>query len=203
MIEDDYTYNLLSGLPKTMEGVYLHNVEPRNELQEKLKSLLEALKLKKYTTLLLIGNTGVGKTYMTQALANTVIYNATNQERAACYTTHFEMELKLKNTMGSNYSGPSEMELITRYKAYSLLIIDEIGRGTTSEYFLNRLEYIVSDRMMKDRRTILITNKSPDELRAIFDLQMQDRLGIVKGGKPNPKTRRLMMNGESLRSDSL
>lgn len=200
MEDYDFTYNILAGIPKAMEGIYLHEVQPLSESQEKLKTLLEGLKLKKYNTLLLLGDTGLGKTYMCQALANTMIYNAVDTERAALYTTHFEMELKLKDTMTKNYNGPSESDLLTKYKTRSLLIIDEFGRGSVSEYFLNRFEYIVCERMAKNRRTVIITNKSPDELRQIFDRQMQDRLGILKGGKLNPKTERLMMNGESLRS---
>jgi DNA replication protein DnaC len=196
----DFTYNILAGIPKTMEGVYLHEVQPLSESQEKLKTLLEGLKLKKFNTLLLLGDTGLGKTYMCQALANTMIYNAVDPERAALYTTHFEMELKLKDTMTKNYNGPSESDLITKYKTRSLLIIDEFGRGSVSEYFLNRFEYIVCERMMKDRRTIIITNKTAQELREVLDRQMLDRLGLIEGGKRNPATRRLAMNGESLRS---
>ncbi len=183
-----------------MRDVYLHIVQPKNEEQKKLKELLTQLKMKEYILLLLCGDTGLGKTYMSQALANTIIYNAVDPEYSALYTTHFEMERKLRASM--NGKGLSELDLIQKYKNYRLLIIDELGRGTISEYMMNTLEYIISERLARERRTILITNKSPEELRTIFDRQMQDRLGILEGGETNPQARSLMMQGKSLRSST-
>lgn len=197
---EDFRYNLGLGIPKNMLGIYLHQVEPKNERQEKLKSLLTELKEKKFNTLLLIGDTGTGKTYMSQALANTIIHNASFPEHAALYTTHFEMDLNLKATMNEGYNGPSEKDCIAKYKMYNLLIIDELGRAQTSDYTMNRIEHIICERMARDKRTIIISNKSPEELRAIFDVQMQDRLGIAEGDvKTNPTVRRCLMSGQSLR----
>ncbi len=197
---EDFRYNLGLGIPESMLGVYLHEVEPKNENQAKLKNLLTELKNKKFDTLLLIGDTGTGKTYMAQALANTMIYNATYPEYAALYTTHFEMDLNLKATMNAGYSGPSEKDCIVKYKTYGLLIIDELGRAQTSDYTMNRLEHIICERMARGKRTIIISNKSPEELRGILDIQMQDRLGICEGDvKTNPMVRRCLMSGQSLR----
>lgn len=198
-MRDDFSYNAALGIPRDMEGVYLHTVEPRNEDQRRLKGLLEGLKEREYRTLLLLGDTGLGKTYMAQALANTFIHNANSPEWAAFYTTHFELDLRLKNTMDAGYKGVGELELINRYKSYGLLIIDELGRGAVSDYAMTRIEHIVCERIAKGRRTILISNKTPDELRGIFDRQMQDRLGILKGGVVNSSARCFVMSGPSLR----
>lgn len=189
----------LLGIPKAMEGVYLHTVEPKNEGQRELKELLEGLKKREYNTLLLLGDTGLGKTYMAQALANTVIHNSGNPEYAALYTTHFELDLKLKSAMGAGYKGMSELGLIAKYKAYGLLIVDELGRGSSSDYSMNRIEHIVCERMANGKRTILIGNKTPNELRLVLDKQMQDRLGILEGGNRNGKAKVFLMQGQSLR----
>ena len=197
---DDYSYNLGAGIPEDMLGIYLHEVQPKSKDQEEVKKLLTELQEKKFNTLLLIGDTGTGKTYMSQALANTMIHNASAPENAARYTTHFELDLKLKSTMNGNYTGLSEYELINRYKAYGLLIIDEFGRGSVSEYSMTKVEHILTERMMKGKRTIIISNKKPGELRQVFDRQMQDRLGIMEGGATkNGKAKFYFMSGQSLR----
>ena len=194
----DNVYIQYSGIPKTMNGIYLHMIKPENEEQETLIKLLNDLYKKKYCTLLLFGNTGVGKTYMAQALANSMIHFANNPERVARYITHLDLDLKLRATMANN--GPSEYQVIADYRGCNLLIIDEFGRGPTTNYTMTRVEHILSDRMMNQKRTVLITNKTIEELRNIFDRQMQDRLGIMDGGSYDiSKTRCYGMFGNSLR----
>lgn len=199
---EDFNYNLNAGIPITMKGVYLHKITPQSEYQKVLIDCLEDLRNGTYYTLLVSGNTGLGKTYLVQAMANTVIADnmAGDTERAVRYTTHFGLDLKLRSTMANGYKGRSEFEIIEEYKRYKLLIIDEIGRGTATDFMMNRLEYIVCERMARGRKTILITNKTIDELQSVFDRQMQDRLGIMDGGKTENKTSRfLVLNGPSLR----
>ena len=206
LFDEDPTYYTGSGIPKGMLGVFLHEVKPQNADQETLKTLLTELKKARaeddngFNTLLLLGNTGLGKTYMSQALANMVIHNAVFPENAARYITHYELDMKLKSVMNSNYNGPGEYDLISKYKMYGLLIIDEFGRGSTSEFTMTKIEHILTERMMRGKRTIIISNRKPDELREFLDFQMQDRFGIMEGGsRANDLCKTFLMGGKSLR----
>lgn len=189
-------YQSSAEIPPEMQNVYLHQVEPRSDKQKELKRLLEELKQRRYLVLLVCGDTGVGKTYMALAMLNSVLHNAmcdsVDVDRAGRYMTHYELDIRYKSAMDGKKGGKTQFDLYNLFTQYDMLVLDEIGRGSVSEYSMGFIENVLTKRIAWRRPTVLITNKTPSELKDLFDVQMLDRLG-------SDKARRFIMAGKSLR----
>lgn len=106
-----------------------------------------------YTNLLLAGDTGVGKTYITQAMANYFI----KKELYTIFTTATNLVndfLQFHTTFDEN-----KLSYFQPYIDCDVLIIDDLGtepmfKNVTKEYLLN----LVNERQIHEKLTIITTN---------------------------------------------
>ena len=126
---------------------------------------------KTYTNLLLCGSTGVGKTYLTQAMANSFI----EKELLTIFTTANNL-----NNDFLKYHTTFNEEKLKFYEPYidcDVLIIDDLGtepifKNVTAEYFLN----LINERKIKQKLTIITTNLSNDEIIEKYGERIFSRL---------------------------
>lgn len=125
----------------------------------------------KYKNLLLMGNTGVGKTYLAECIFN----DLTSQNKNVNYFTSFALNnlfLKFHTTFDETKSSLLDGVLNCNY-----LIIDDLGsepkyKNVTEEY----LYLILNERLVKNRSTVFTTNLTPVEIREKYGYRVYSRL---------------------------
>lgn len=139
------------------------------------------------TMLVLRGNNGPGKTHLASALVNRFC----DLGRPARYTTAADFFLELKSTF--NQPGRTQMDLIGRYRAYELLALDEIEVRSDSPWENNVLRSLIDARYAADLATLILTNKSEQELATYFSNAIRDRLreggAVITCGWPSLRGR--------------
>lgn len=123
-------------------------------------------------SLLLIGNTGTGKTFISNAIAAKVISKG--------YTVLYQTAPILMDMMlDSKIRGSKEVELRDKYEQVfevDLLIIDDLGTETLNTMKFTELFNIINTRLLKDKKTIISTNLVLPELAEIYDARVMSRL---------------------------
>lgn len=163
---------------------------------KKLEDMLNSLLKQEYRVLTVAGTQGIGKTF---TVAKCVEQYLKEQFLSrgdilgmAKFVSHFELDLSFKECMNSRAS-KTQTRVYEEFCNYPILIIDEVGRGSWTEYSANFIENIISKRYANKRTTVLISNKTPQELATMFDRNIVDRLSNGTTGKI------WTMKGDSLR----
>lgn len=109
--------------------------------------------------LILVGNNGVGKTYLACSIANKLIENGI----PVIYGTLINLLAELRNSYDTD-NNISEMEIIKLYENVDLLIIDDLGKEKPSEWGLEKLFTIINSRYEKNLPVIITTNYNQKSL---------------------------------------
>ncbi len=105
--------------------------------------------------LLLIGSPGLGKTH----LAISVLRHAILERSAIGYFwEHKQLLEKLRSTYDGNASEP-EYVLLRRIETCELLVLDDLGEITPSDWAWDTTAHILNSRYNADRSTIVTTNR--------------------------------------------
>lgn len=130
-----------------------------------LRALLE-----KPGILIMRGNNGPGKTHLASALVN----GFCDEGREAYYCTALDFYRQLKSTFGA--PGKTAEELIRRFRRFDLLVVDEIEVRSDSKWENDELRSLIDARYASMKATIIITNKSEDEVQTYFTPAIRDRI---------------------------
>lgn len=125
--------------------------------------------------LFMIGNTGLGKTHLSLAIANAVI------GRGFCViygsTPELLRKLQKEQFSKSEKSGDDTMLLLTDC---DLLILDDLGAENSSEYTAATLYEIINARQSRSLPIIINTNLDEDELKNRYKDRLWSRLFSMK-----------------------
>lgn len=195
-----------SGLTFDNTYAFLAEIEPatdkQTDLKETLNELIDLLGIsdpeerKKHIRLLLVhGAEGRGKSYLCSGAINEILRRRYNDEcnkddpqfedalkGRALYLTHFELDLMDKSCMNPK-AVRTQIEQYNRITSIPFLVIDEIGRGSWSDYSSQNIENIISKRYAQMLPTVLITNKTIPEMVKMFDKSTRDRIFNGNTGK--------------------
>lgn len=119
-----------------------------------------------WLNLVVIGKTGVGKTHLAVAAMRAAMERDWQQRRTFRWVKESRILREAKAMFGRK-DGPTEQDVIDRYSAYDMLVIDEIGKVRSSDYTYQTIEDIIDARAEK-RQTVILGNVTPDELKAHF-----------------------------------
>lgn len=89
------------------------------------------------------------------------IWISDNGPRKPIWINELQMHMTM-NRLGESSAGSRSAYLQSLAKT-PLLMLDDIGAGTTSEFKRTALQYIINERYNDDRRTLITTNLTPDE----------------------------------------
>lgn len=124
----------------------------------------------------LIGGRGGGKTQ----LAVELMREATRRQNSALYSTALEFFMHIKSSYRKD-SKENEMDVILRYSKPSLLVLDEFGRRSESEWESNLLFELLDKRYGKMKNTVLLSNQTKEEFLAAIGPSLASRMQETGG----------------------
>ena len=144
------------------QKVYAFFLDYAQNLQDRIKS---------GTSAILTGNPGTGKTHLACAL----LFEAQKQG----YSSFFINIRKLFRCVRDSWregSAESESQVIERFVAIDLLVIDEVGVQANSDNERNILYDILNGRYEATKPTILLSNNPLESIENIIGARSFDRL---------------------------
>lgn len=138
--------------------------------------------------LLFVGSRGLGKTHLAIAILKNLI-----MERGATgvFWEHKELLESLRSTY-SERTGGSETEILKRIITCDLLVLDDLGSLTSSEWSWDTTSYILSTRYNEDRSTIVTSNLPNDPPSISFNEPVDTQLDKF-ADDPGKEAKRAMM----------
>ena len=123
--------------------------------------------------LLFFGGTGLGKTFMCNCIANELL----NKEISVLYQTSFSLFETVENHK-FNKLNETEENLMNYNMIFDcdLLIIDDLGTEVSNSFTNAELFNIINERMITDKRTIISTNLSLEQLRDTYSDRITSRI---------------------------
>jgi len=109
----------------------------------------------------LFGDTGLGKTHLSSAIAARVIEKGNDVYYTSAINMFSDFEQKrFGNSAGFDVSGD-----ISQYFSCDLLIIDDVGSEVINQFTVSCLYNVINTRLNRKKPTILSTNLTKDEFR--------------------------------------
>jgi len=122
----------------------------------------------KSPSLLFSGGTGLGKTFLSAAVARTVA--------DAGFSVVYETAVRVFSDYENVKFGDGDSRSVRRYTACDLLILDDLGTEMTTQFTQSALYSVVNDRMLAGLPAIISTNLTTDEIRRRYTPQIASRL---------------------------
>lgn len=129
---------------------------------------------------LFLGSLGTGKTH----LACAILRRLHDSGRKVRYATVQSLIQRLKATFGSSAS-ESEIDVLAVHIAPDLLVLDEVGVQSGTEFERNTIYSVINGRYEQGKSTIIVSNLNGRELTPILGERVMDRLR-EGGGKLIP-----------------
>ncbi len=129
---------------------------------------------KNHDNLLLLGNTGVGKTF----LANCIGKELLDRGYTVIYLTAFRLfDILEKNKFGKDedraYAAANQFEYILDC---DLLIIDDLGTELNNSFTNSQLYLIINERLLRQKSTIISTNLSLTNINTTYGERIFSRI---------------------------
>ncbi len=123
--------------------------------------------------LLIYGGTGLGKTFMCNCIASELI----NSEISVLYQTSFSLfeivEIHKFNKLNETEENRMNYNMIFDC---DLLIIDDLGTEVSNSFTNAELFNIINERMITEKKTIISTNLSLEQLRDTYSERITSRI---------------------------
>jgi DNA replication protein DnaC len=134
----------------SIDAFHFHHHKSRVQAKNRILRLLDLAFLKHGTNLVLIGNPGVGKTFLARVIGS----KACQANQRVLFTTAMDM---LNHLLASQV----DHSLVRKLKTYTdpiLLIVDELGYLSLDQQTSNLFYQVISTRHSHRRSTIITTN---------------------------------------------
>ncbi len=112
--------------------------------------------------LVLVGQTGSGKSHMAEGMARQLLAENT----LVRYEFVPDLLDRLKATFDSNSDVPTEA-VLDQVRLPSVLVLDDVGTEAPSVFTADRLTTIVDERIRTGRRLLVATNKTHEGMKAL------------------------------------
>ncbi|WP_186567311.1 ATP-binding protein [Lawsonibacter celer] len=127
-----------------------------------------------FRNLFLTGAPGLGKTFLSACIARSVSENGFSvvYDTAVSIFTRFEEQKFSRDRLDAEEA----RDETRRYLNCDLLILDDLGSELTTPFVQSALYTLVNARLMSERRTVISSNLSMDEVRRRYTPQTASRL---------------------------
>ena len=127
----------------------------------------------KYENLLIYGNTGVGKTFLSNCIAKELL----DSSHTVIYLTSFQLFDILEKY---KFNSSDDLDEIRNQFEYildcDLLIIDDIGTEMNNTFITSQLYQCINERHLKQKSTVISTNLSFDQLKNNYSERIFSRI---------------------------
>lgn len=175
--ENFSTFNIRLFCDKENKEKYKSNISPRenmNLLREKANIFIENFNDPQEKNLIFLGGTGLGKTFLTNCIANELL----KEGKTVLYQT---APIMFDEIFDEKYGKNKEtIGLEKNILNVDLLIIDDLGTEKISDNKIEELFNIINTRLLnqnhKVTKTIISTNLTAQELVSTYTMRIGSRL---------------------------
>lgn len=126
-----------------------------------------------FDNLLLTGSTGVGKTFLTNCIAQEII----KKKKKVAYYSAVDFFNEIANTtFDKDLSSANKKRHLNHIYKCDLLIIDDLGTETITAAHESNLFNCINERLLGEKPTIISTNLSPDNINERYKNRIFSRL---------------------------
>lgn len=175
--ENFSSFNLRIFSDKPDKEKYKSDISPRENMQiikEKVKAFIENFDNPDEKNLIFTGNTGVGKTFLSNCIANEIL----KLGKTVLYQTAPVMFDEINEAKFGKEN--SKFDLYENILNVDLLIIDDLGTEKITDSKITELFTIINTRLLnqnhKITKTIISTNLTLDELFKTYTTRIGSRL---------------------------
>ena len=175
--ENFSNFNIRIFSDKPDKEKYKSEISPRENIQiirEKAKNFIDNFDNPEEKNLIFTGNTGVGKTFLTNCIANEVL----KLGKTVLYQTAPVMFDEINDVKFGREN--AKFDLYENLLNVDLLIIDDLGTEKISDSKITELFTIINTRLLnqnhKITKTIISTNLNVDELFKTYTTRIGSRL---------------------------
>ena len=175
--ENFSSFNIRIFSDKPDKALYKSDLSPRENIQiirEKVKSFIENFDDPEEKNLIFTGNTGVGKTFLTNCIANEML----KLGKTVLYQTAPVMFDEINDAKFGREN--ARFDLYENILNVDLLIIDDLGTEKITDTKITELFTIINTRLLnqnhKITKTIISTNLNVDELFKTYTTRIGSRL---------------------------
>lgn len=166
----NFRLDIYSDMPFADEGI-----SPRQNMEEILtvaENFVATFDEANDMNLLLYGPTGLGKTFLSHAVAAELMAAG----KSVVYETAFGMvRIFEEKTFNRDATDEIKMAYDSLFTA-DLLIIDDLGAELNNSFTNSQLFNIVNSRMIDGKKMIINTNLTPNELSAVYGDRIFSRI---------------------------
>lgn len=124
---------------------------------------------RKSESILIFGNTGLGKTHISLAIANEVL----KKGYSVIYDTTMNI---LRDIEKEHFSYDKSTEILDLVTDADLLILDDLGTEFESKFYNSAIYNIINSRLVKEKPTIISTNMNFSALSARYGGKVASRI---------------------------
>ncbi len=122
-------------------------------------------------SILLYGDTGVGKTFLSHCIAKELIDSA----HSVIYFSAAQLfDFFAKNTFGKKED--TDADAFEHIYSCDLLIIDDLGTELTNAFTTSQLFICLNERILRNKSTIISTNLALEDIKAIYSERVFSRI---------------------------
>lgn len=149
------------------------NRTPYNNMQQVVSICKDFVKNFDHSdeNILLFGDTGVGKTFLTNCIAKELL----DTSHSVIYLTAIELFNKFKE-QDFNYNRSEDDFSCDYILDCDLLIIDDLGTESGNAYTNSKLFYCINERILRKKSVIISTNLSLSDIRDSYSERIFSRL---------------------------
>lgn len=128
--------------------------------------------VKNQKNMLFFGQTGLGKTFLCNCIAKALL----DKGHTVLYQTSFRIIDTISNYRFSNKKTDDMRFKYNMLINCDLLIIDDLGTEMTNTFTTTELFNIINTRLLEDKKTIISTNFTPQQLSETYSDRITSRL---------------------------